>query len=73
MSWQIDFSKASLKFKVGTDIYENLVRKSSLVDWHQGKRNNKFLLFSKSGFTPALLDRKSKENILLIHKDRLCE
>jgi len=59
--------------KVGTDIYENLVRKSSLVDWHKGKRNNKFLLFSKSGFTPALLDRKSKEDILLIHKDRLCE
>ena len=57
--------------KVGTDIYENLVRKASLVDWHSSKRTEKFLLFSKSGFTSALLEHNRKENLILIHKAAL--
>ena len=50
---------------VGTDIYEDLVRKAALIDWRAGKRKERFLLFSKSGFTEQMLIRAVKENVIL--------
>jgi uncharacterized protein len=57
--------------KVGVNIYEDLMRKSHQVDWHREDRTNRFMLFSRSGFTDAMLERGKKEDVLLIHKDRL--
>lgn len=59
--------------KVGVNIYEDLLRKSHQVDWHREDCANRFMLFSRSGFTDAMLDRGKKEDVLLIHKDRLLE
>ncbi len=55
--------------RVGEDIYHELVRKSGLVEWHKGKRKDKFILFSKSGFTSRMIEIAKKEKVLLVHKD----
>lgn len=57
--------------KVGEDIYKDLARKSQLVDWHNDKRKNRFVFFSKSGFTPKMIEIAKKEDILLVHKDKV--
>ncbi len=56
--------------KVGDDIYKSLTRKSELVDWHRGRRRDKFILFSKKGFTQRMIEIAKKEDLLLIQKDR---
>ena len=57
--------------KVGDDIYQDLLRKSQLVDWHKEMRKNKFILFSKSGFTQRMTEISKKENVLLVHKKKV--
>jgi|GEM_PF-1873084 len=48
-----------------------LRKKASLIDWERGKRKEYYCLFSKSGFTEALIKRTREERILLFHKDRM--
>ena len=57
--------------RVGVNVYDDLVRKSRQVDWHGKGRIDKFMLFSRSGFTDAMLDRAKKEDVLLIHRDKV--
>jgi AAA+ ATPase superfamily predicted ATPase len=52
--------------KVGTDVYHDLARKSGQVEWHAGKRTARFVLFSRSGFTPAMLDLAIREKVVLV-------
>lgn len=52
--------------KVGTDIYQDLRRKSEQVEWHSGKRKERFILFSRSGFTPAMLGVAKREKVVLV-------
>jgi hypothetical protein len=52
---------------VGTNIYDELVLKSVSVEWQKRKRNISFALFSKSGFTPAMVDNAKTRGILLFH------
>jgi len=61
------------KKPVGIDIYDNLMRKSRLVDWNKEERAEYFCLFSKSGFTDNLLKRAKKEKIALFQMDRFLE
>ena len=69
---EILFGEAKWSQKmVGTDIYENLKRKTQLVDWNYGKRKEYYVLFSKSGFTKDMIARAKKENVKLIHRDKL--
>jgi len=56
---------------IGTNIYEELRRKANLVDWHSGDRTERYCLFSKSGFTTAMLELAHKEGVVLFHKDKL--
>ncbi len=56
---------------IGVDIYENLKRKARLVDWNFGKRKEYYALFSKSGFTKDMIAQAKKENVRLIHRDKL--
>lgn len=51
---------------LGIDILDELKRKAASVEWNSGKRKDKFILFSRSGFTDALKERGKKEGILLI-------
>lgn len=57
--------------KVGEDVFQELVAKSRLIDWHRGVRQDRYLLFSKSGFTPRMHDLAKKENVLLVHGERV--
>jgi hypothetical protein len=52
--------------KVGTDIFRNLRRKAGLVEWHAGKRKERFILFSRSGFTPTMLEEAKREKVVLV-------
>lgn len=56
---------------IGTDIYENLKRKSSLVEWGKKDRKERFCLFSKSGFTPDMVKTAKNDGIFLFHKEIL--
>lgn len=52
--------------KTGTDVFRDLRRKSQRVEWHAGKRNERFILFSRSGFTPGMLDVAKQEKVVLV-------
>jgi len=56
---------------VGVDVYENLKRKSQLVDWNRRDRTEQFCLFSRSGYTEAMLKLAKKDKIVLFHKDKI--
>jgi len=51
--------------KVGIDVYEDLVRKAGLVTWRAGARCDRFILFSRSGFTEAMTARALQDGVLL--------
>ncbi|MCK4400897.1 ATP-binding protein [bacterium] len=57
--------------KVGTDIYENLKRKTEKVVWGKENRKEYFCLFSKNGFTDNMKKLARREKVYLFHKDEL--
>lgn len=50
--------------KTGWSTIEELKQKAELVDWYNDKRKNRFLLFSKSGFTTKCIEQMDDEKIL---------
>ncbi len=40
--------KDSFNKKVGEDVYKDLMRKSELVDWHYGKRKNRYVFSARA-------------------------
>ncbi len=56
--------------KVSEDVYHDVVRKSGLIDWHTKKRQERFILFSKSGFTEAMHKLAKEKEIILIEGER---
>lgn len=46
---------------VGIDLYDDLVRKSKLVQWRKNERSETVLIVSKSGFTDGLTKRSKKD------------
>jgi AAA+ ATPase superfamily predicted ATPase len=57
------------KKPVGIDVMEDLGRKAALVDWKPGKRKERFMLFSRTGFTAAAVERARREGIALYSAD----
>lgn len=57
--------------KVGEDVYRELEHKSRLVDWHTDTRNNRYILFSRSGFTEKMIQTAKKEKVLLVHGEKV--
>ncbi|TRZ77628.1 ATP-binding protein [bacterium] len=57
--------------KVGTNIFKSLKEKTDLVKWNNEKRKEKFILFSKSGFTNDMKKLAKKEGVILVHEDRI--
>lgn len=71
---EILFGEAKWSEKlVGTDIYANLKAKATKVDWNVGQRKERFVLFSKSGFTPDMLKLAKQEDVILFEKDQLLD
>lgn len=48
---------------LGANIIDDLCRKSKLVQWRNGKRYEKFLIISKSGFTTKFKEKCKENNI----------
>ena len=59
------------KKQVGTNIYEDLKRKAAKVNWGSKRRKERFVLFSKSGFTPDMKKLARQENVRLFAKDKI--
>jgi AAA+ ATPase superfamily predicted ATPase len=57
--------------QVGTDIYQNLKKKVQKVTWGRKGRNEHFCLFSKTGFTNAMVKIAKKERVFLFTEDIL--
>lgn len=52
--------------KVGTDILAELKEKAKKVEWGKINRKAYYVLFSRKGFTEALIELSSKEGVFLI-------
>lgn len=64
----ICFAEAKWSDKpVGVNILDGLRRKAALVDWRAGKRSEKFILFSKSGFTEAAKALAAKDESVILY------
>ncbi len=59
--------------QVGTNVYENLKRKTKKVNWKNETRKEYFSLLSKSGFTETMKKIAKEEEIILFHKDKALE
>lgn len=57
--------------QLGTNIYEDLKRKSHLVSWGKPGRQEHFALFSKSGFTAEMKKLAASERVVLFEQDQL--
>lgn len=58
---------------VGIDIYESLHRKSGQVVWGTEHRRESFCLFSKSGFTKAMMNRAAEDGVVLFKEDTIVQ
>jgi AAA+ ATPase superfamily predicted ATPase len=56
---------------IGIDIYEGLLQKSKRVEWGGRKRKKYFCLFSKTGFTEAVMKRGKEEGVMLFKENDL--
>lgn len=55
-----------LNIPVDVDVFYKLKEKSQMVEWKKGKRNEYFIIFSKSGFTDSLVNvAKENKNLIL--------
>lgn len=69
---EILFGEAKWSNKqVGTNIYEDLKRKATKVNWGSKGRKERFALFSKSGFTPDMKKLAKRDRVLLFEQDKL--
>lgn len=59
------------KKQVGTNIYEELKRKSQKVEWGKKNRKEYFCLFSKSGFTSQMKKVAKEEKVFLFEKNKI--
>jgi len=58
--------------KIGINILESLKEKSSFLSWNNASRKEKFILFSKSGFTDKLLRYAgTRKDLILVEKDEV--
>lgn len=65
---QIVFGECKWSEKpVGVNIYNDLKKKSTLVNWRKGERKEFFVLFSKSDFTDDMRLLARKERVVLVH------
>lgn len=58
---------------VGIDIYESLKEKSRTVAWGDKNRKEYFCLFSKQGFTEAMIERGKKDKVALFKGEDLLQ
>ena len=56
--------------KIGINIFKELKEKSRFVNWNINNRKEKYILFSKSGFTDEIMEfTRIEKNLTLVEKD----
>lgn len=66
------FGEAKWRNKpVGINIYAKLNEKASKVNWGNENRLQHFCLFSKSGFTAAMIKQAKADGVILFKKDKI--
>ena len=55
---------------IGTDIYDNLKQKANRVVWGSKERREFFCLFSKKGYSEAMIKAAQKEGVVLFKEDK---
>jgi AAA+ ATPase superfamily predicted ATPase len=69
---EIYFAEAKWSKKpVGVNVLDDLKRKAALVKWNREKRKEHFILFSRSGFTDAMVKTASREGVILFKREAL--
>lgn len=56
---------------IGTEVLNNLRKKSQQVQWGNENRKEYYALIAKGGFTDELINIARKENVVLIQEDKL--
>jgi uncharacterized protein len=56
---------------VGENIYQDLRRKAQLVDWGGTERRERFILFSRNGFTAGMQRTAKQSGVLLVAGEEL--
>lgn len=56
---------------VGINIYEELKKKATKVEWNKMDREEYYILFSKSGFTAEMIKIAKHEGVFLVERDVL--
>lgn len=56
---------------VGADVLVDLKRKATFVDWNRDRRKEHFVLFSRTGFTDAMVKAASREGVILFKGEAL--
>jgi AAA+ ATPase superfamily predicted ATPase len=56
---------------VGINIFASLKEKAKKVEWGTANRSEHFCLFSKSGFTEAMINQASAEGVALFTQDKV--
>ena len=57
--------------KIGINIFKELKEKSRFVNWNINNRKDKYILFSKSGFTDEIIElARIENNLILVEKDK---
>jgi AAA+ ATPase superfamily predicted ATPase len=56
---------------VGINIFASLKEKSKKVKWGTANRSEYFCLFSKSGFTEAMINQARSEGVVLFTQDKV--
>jgi hypothetical protein len=57
--------------KVGIDIFRSLQKKAAQVEWRSENRLDRFILFSRSGFTDEMLKLAATDGVILVHGDKI--
>ena len=56
---------------IGINIYSDLIEKAAKVKWGNENRSQHFCLFSKSGFTEAMIKHAKAEGVVLFVQDKI--
>jgi Archaea bacterial proteins of unknown function. len=51
------------KSKIGKEVYYELKKKASFVQWHNNERHEHFALFAKSGFTEEMKEIAKRKRL----------
>jgi len=57
--------------KVGIDIFRSLKESATQVEWRKQNRRDKYILFSRSGFTDEMQKLASADGVMLVHGDKM--